>query len=209
MTQEYVPHAVTAIEALSKHVDQVFVIGHSMGGKVAPKVAAAAPKVAGVVIMAGDTQPMHHAAVRVMKYLASLDPPMVPAELVEQFERQAAVVDSPDLSPETPDLPFGAPGSYWLDLRAYDAVATASKLDAPILVLQGGRDYQVTVADDLPGWQHGLADHPATTIEVLPADNHQFIPGTDASTPADYEVEGHVDPAALDTILDWLPKATG
>ena len=208
MTQEYLPHAVAAVRVLSEYVDQVFVVGHSMGGKVAPKVAAAAPEVAGVIIMAGDTQPMHHAAVRVMKHLATIDPAMVPAELVEQFERQAAVVDSPDLSPETTDLPFGAPGSYWLDLRAYDAVATAAKLDVPILILQGGRDYQVTVADDLPGWQRGLADHPATTIQILADDNHQFIAGTGASTPADYQREGHVDPAALDTILDWLPAAT-
>lgn len=208
MTQEYVPHAVAAVRTLSEYVDQVFLIGHSMGGKVAPKVAAAEPGVAGLVIMAGDTQPMHHAAVRVMKHLATIDPAMVPAELVEKFERQAAVVDSADLSPETPDLPFGAPGSYWLDLRTYEAVATAAKLDVPILILQGGRDYQVTVADDLPGWQDGLADHPATTIEILAADNHQFIAGTGASTPADYELEGHVDPVALGTILDWLPAAT-
>ncbi|MGC4939443.1 alpha/beta hydrolase family protein [Kribbella sp. DT2] len=208
MTQEYVPHAVAAVRTLSEYVEQVFVIGHSMGGKVAPKVAAAAPEVAGVIIMAGDTQPMHHAAVRVMKHLATIDPATVPAELVEQFERQAAVVDSPELSPETTDLPFGAPGSYWLDLRDYDPVAAAAKLDVPILVLQGGRDYQVTVDDDLPGWRDGLADHPATTIKILAADNHQFFAGAGPSTPADYQVEGHVDPEALDAILGWLPTAT-
>jgi uncharacterized protein len=86
-----------------------------MGGKVAPKIAAEEPAVAGLVIMAGDTQPMQHAAVRVMSYLAT-NPEAVPPEVIEQFMRQAAVVDIPDLSPDTPssDLPFGMPASFWL-----------------------------------------------------------------------------------------------
>jgi dienelactone hydrolase len=207
MTAEYVPHAVAAVQLMKEHVDQVFLIGHSMGGKVAPKIAAEEPLVAGLVIMAGDTQPMHHAAVRVMRYLATTSPEAIPPGTVEGFERQAAVVDSSDLSPETPssDLPFGLPPSLWLELRDYDPVATAAKLDLPILVLQGGRDYQVTVADDLPAWRDGL---PHAAVKILEADNHLFFPGTGPSTLADYQSPHHVDPEALTTILNWLPTPT-
>ncbi|MEV0788985.1 alpha/beta fold hydrolase [Kribbella sp. NPDC050459] len=198
MTAEYVPHGIAAVRALAEHVDRVFLVGHSMGGKIAPKIAAEEPLVAGVVIMAGDTQPMHHAAVRVLRYLA------VPAETVGIFHRQAAVVDSPELSLDTPstELPFGAPASFWLEQRTYDPVATAAKLDRPILVLQGGRDYQVTVADDLPAWREGLTD---ATVMVIDADNHLFFAGAGPSTMADYQNAGHVDQAALSAILDWLP----
>jgi pimeloyl-ACP methyl ester carboxylesterase len=176
-----------------------------MGGKVAPKIAADEPLVAGLVIMAGDTQPMHHAAVRVMRYLAETG--AVSAETVAAFQQQAEVVDDPGLSVETPstELPFGMPASFWLDLREYDAVATAAKLDVPILVLQGGRDYQTTVANDLPAWRDGLPD---ATIKILEADNHQFVPGTGPSTIADYAVPGHVNPEAVDTIVTWLLSAT-
>lgn len=202
MTAEYVPHGIAAVRALADHVDQVFLVGHSMGGKIAPKIAAEEPLAAGLVIMAGDTQPMHHACVRVVRYLA--DAGDVPPETVEVFQRQAAVVDSPDLSVDTPstDLPLGAPASFWLDQRTYDPVATAAKLDLPILVLQGGRDYQVTVADDLPAWRDGLPD---ATITVLDADNHLFFAGTGPSTMADYRTPGHLDPDAVSAIADWLP----
>ena len=204
MSAEYVPHAIAAVQALKQRVHQVFLIGHSMGGKVAPMIAAEEPSIAGLVIMAGDTQPMHQAAVRVMRYLSTTNPQAVPPGTVEGFQRQAAVVDSPDLSPDTPsaDLPFGMPGSFWLELREYDAVATAAKLDVPILVLQGARDYQVTVADDLPAWRNGLPD---ATIKILEADNHLFFQGSEPSTLADYQTAQHLDPDVITTIADWLP----
>ncbi|GAA3246497.1 alpha/beta hydrolase [Nonomuraea helvata] len=208
MSDEYVPHAVAAIHLLQRHpaVDaaRVYVAGHSMGGKVAPRVAAAEPSVAGLVILAGDTQPMHRAAVRVIRHLASLDPGAQDA--VETITRQAALVDSPDLSPDTPaaELPFGYSGAYWLDLRGYQPVATAAALGKPMLILQGGRDYQVTVADDLAGWQAGLAHRPDVTIRVYDADDHLFFPGSGPSTPADYESPQHVDPAVVADVADWL-----
>ncbi|WP_327581667.1 alpha/beta hydrolase [Nonomuraea sp. NBC_00507] len=208
MSDEYVPHAVAAIHLLQRHpaVDaaRVYVAGHSMGGKVAPRVAAAEPSVAGLVILAGDTQPMHQAAVRVVRHLASLDPGAQAA--VETITRQAALVDSPQLSAETPaaELPFGYSGAYWLDLRGYDPVATAAALDKPMLILQGGRDYQVTVADDLAGWQAGLAHRPDVTIRVYDADDHLFFPGSGPSTPADYDKPQHVDATVVTDIADWL-----
>ncbi|MGR6918681.1 serine aminopeptidase domain-containing protein [[Actinomadura] parvosata] len=208
MSDEYVPHAVAAIRLLRRHpaVDaaRVFVAGHSMGGKVAPRVAAAEPSVAGLVLLAADTQPMHRAAVRVVRHLAARDPGARAA--VETITRQAARVDSPDLSAETPaaELPFGYSGAYWLDLRGYDPVATAAALGKPMLILHGGRDYQVTVADDLAGWQSGLAHRPDVTIRVHDADDHLFFPGSGPSTPADYHRPQHVDAAVVTDIADWL-----
>ncbi|MBB5857441.1 alpha/beta fold hydrolase [Amycolatopsis umgeniensis] len=210
MSDEYVPHAAAAVRLLRQEstVDdaRVFVLGHSMGGKVAPRVAAAEPSVAGLLILAGDTQPMHHAAIRVARHLATVAPGLLGQDAVDLFARQAANVDSPGLSPGTPaaDLPFGFSASYWLDLRDYDPVATAAALDRPMLILQGGRDYQVTVEDDLSRWQAGLSSRPDVTIHVHADDDHLFFPGTGPSTPADYEKPHHVDPAVIDDIADWL-----
>ncbi|MGW0664387.1 alpha/beta hydrolase family protein [Streptodolium elevatio] len=210
MTQEYMPYAVDAVGLLRRHrsvdPERVFVLGHSMGGKIAPAVATAAPTVAGLVIMAGDTQPMHHAAVRVISYLATVVPDQVPPTTVATFQRQAALVDSAQLTPSTPaaDLPFGLPAPYWLELRDYDPVAIAAGLGKPMLILQGGRDYQVTVADDLARWRAGLANRPEADIRVYDADNHLFFPGAGPSTPAEYAYPQHVDPTVIADIADWL-----
>ncbi len=217
MTDEYVPQAVAAVSALRAHpavdAERVFVLGHSMGGKVAPRVAAAEPSLAGLILMAGDAEPMHLAAVRVTRYLAALSPGNEAAarSAIETLTRQAELVDSPELSPATPagDLPLGLSAAYWLDLRDYDPVMTAAAVGKPMLILQGGRDYQVTVDDDLARWRAGLDGCRGVTIRVYDADNHLFFPGTGPSTPAEYAAPQHVDPQVVADIADWLTDSPG
>ncbi|WP_043779443.1 alpha/beta hydrolase family protein [Amycolatopsis rifamycinica] len=204
MTEEYVPAALAALDVLRREpgVERLFVAGHSMGGKVAPRVAEADGAVAGLVILAGDAQPMHHAAVRVARHLG-LDP-----STVEGFGRRAALVDGPGLTPETPaaELPFGLPASYWLDLRGYDPVAAAVALPVPVFLGQGGRDYQVTVADDLTRWRTGLAGRADVTVRVYERLDHLFRPGAGPSTPADYARPGHVDAAVISDVAEWVAR---
>ena len=165
VADEYLPDALAGISLLRGHpgidATRIFLAGHSLGGTIAPRVAAAEPSVAGLVILAGGAEPLHWAAVRQVRYIASLDPTAADAQPgIDAMTAQARRVDDPGLSPETPDdeLPFGVPAPYWLDLRSYDPVAVAAASDKPMLILQGGRDYQATVADDLSRWQAGLAD---------------------------------------------------
>lgn len=215
LSDEYVPHALAAIRLLRGHpaVDpaRVFVAGHSLGGTVAPRVAAADPAVAGLVILAGGAEPLHHAAVRQFRYLATLGSgaAAITQPALDAIIRQAQAVDDPSLSESTPssELPFGVPASYWLDLRGYDPAAAAAALGKPMLIIQGGRDYQVTVADDLSRWRAALGTRPEVTIRVLDADNHLLFPGSGPSSPAEYEPAAHMDPAVVADIAAWLTAA--
>jgi len=209
---EYLPHAVAAVRLLRAHpavaADRVFLAGHSLGGTIAPRVATAEPSVAGLVILAGGAEPLQWAAVREVRYLASLDPATATAAqpAIDAMTARAERVDSPGLSLDTPDgeLPFAVPAPYWLDLRGYDPVATAAALGKPMLICQGGRDYQATVTDDLSRWQAGLDRRPDVTIRLYPADNHFFFPGTGPSSPAELAAPQHLDPELAADVGDWL-----
>ncbi|HSW77576.1 MAG TPA: alpha/beta fold hydrolase [Candidatus Chromulinivoraceae bacterium] len=215
MMDEYVPHAVAGVHMLQQQRDvdihKIFILGHSMGGKVAPQIAAAEPSVAGLVIMAGDAQPMQQAAVRVARYVDTLNSTASTKSAVATIEKQAALVDSSQLSISTPasELPFGFSGAYWLSVRDYDPVATAVALEKPMFILQGGRDYQVTVEDDLSRWKAGLSQNPNVKIRIYKADNHLFFPGKGRSTPAEYGAPQHVDPAVVADIARWLQPQRG
>ncbi|MDP5315518.1 alpha/beta hydrolase family protein [Streptomyces poriferorum] len=212
MADEYLPYALDAVRLLRERQevdsDRVHLLGHSMGGKVAPRAAAADPSIAGLVLLAADAQPMHEAAVRVVRHLAARTPGPDADEAVAALTRQAALVAGPELVPGTPSelLPFGLSAAYWLDLRAYDPVATAAGLTCPMLILQGGRDYQVTVADDLTRWQRALADRPEVAVRVHPDANHFFFSGRDPSTPAEYTRPDHVDASVVGEIASWLTR---
>ncbi|BCJ35360.1 hypothetical protein Athai_28630 [Actinocatenispora thailandica] len=210
LADEYLPGALAAVDLLRREPsvdpDRVFLVGHSMGATVAPRIAAAGASVAGLVLLAAEAQPMQHSAVRVARHLAALEPGPAADATVATIVQQAATVDSAALTADTPasELPFGFPGSYWLDRRGYDPVGTAAGLTVPMLIAQGGRDYQVTVADDLARWREALGARPHVTIRVYPADNHLFFPGTGPSGPADYLAPQHVDRALVDDLAGWL-----
>ena len=80
----------------------------------------------------------------------------------------------------------------------------SAALNTPMLIVQGGRDYQATVADDLSRWQAALDGRPDVTIRVYPADNHLLFPGSGPSSPAEYEPVQHVDPAVVADVAAWL-----
>jgi uncharacterized protein len=216
LSDEYVPHATAGVKVLQGHAgvdsERVFVLGHSLGGTVAPRIAEADRSVAGIILLAGGAQPLHWVIVRQTRYLASLNPDAATASqpVIDALTEKARMVDSPELSISTPvgELPLGAPAGYWLDLRGYDPAELAAALATPMLILQGGRDYQVTVDDDLARWKAALDGRPDVTIRVYPDFNHLFVAGSGRSTPSEYEPAQHVDPAVITDIAKWLETIT-
>ncbi len=100
-------------------------------------------------------------------------------------------------------LLLNAPAQYWLDLRQHDPLVAAKTLKQPLLILQGGRDYQVTEAD-FNGWKTALGSQPGVTFKLYPKLNHLFMAGEGKSTPAEYEKPGHVDESVVADIAAWI-----
>lgn len=212
--EEVVDDAAAAVELLRRTdgIDpkRVCVLGHSLGGMLAPRIAEAAPGVAGLIIMAGSTRPLGKVILEQVRYIASLSGPLTDEQKrrIEELEKQVQRVDSPDLSPQTPasELPLGVPASYWLDLRDYHPAQAAAKLHIPILILQGGGDYQVT-EKDFEGWRQALRSRPNVEFELYPDLNHLFMEGKGKATPAEYEQPGHVAEKVVTDIVTWVKEA--
>jgi uncharacterized protein len=214
-TQEYVPDALAAISLL-RHVaavdpHRIFVLGHSQGGTYAPLIAKRAPELAGVILLAGGTEQIGAATLRQTRYLATL-PGAIGANARAQLPfltKEVAQIDNPaKLARDNPHLRLlgGAGPAYFLSGFRYNEVATARSIPQPLLILQGDRDYQVTVANDLDVWLRGLRGRPGVTVVQFPQADHLFLDGTGRPTPADYERPGHVDPRVIATIANWIKK---
>lgn len=215
LTQEYVPDALAAIRLLEHEpaIDprRIFVLGHSQGGTYAPLIAKESPQVAGVILLAGGTEQLGEAIVRQTRYLATL-PGAIGASARSQLPyvtAEAAATDNPaalERDPPGTVLLGGVGPAYLLSGFRYDEVATAREVPQPLLLLQGDRDYQVTVANDLDVWLRGLRGRRGVTVVQFPRDDHLFLEGSGPPTPLEYQRPGHVDPRVIATIAAWVER---
>jgi dienelactone hydrolase len=199
---ETVLDAAAAAELLRgvKEVDprRIFILGHSLGGYVLPRIAAKAPFAAGFISLAGSTRPLEDILLEQMTFLGA------PEDQIAQVKLAAARVKAlePGKDPGGP-LPLGIPAAYWLDLKGYDPAREAQALHQPLLILQGDRDYQVGAAD-LARWSKALEGRKNVRIRRFAGLNHLFMAGTGPASAADYLKAGHVDDAVVGEIAAWI-----
>ena len=201
--------AAAALLRRTKGIDprRVFVLGHSLGGMLIPRIALGAPQCAGYIIMAGTCRPLEDVIVEQFSYLASLGGAQgeEAKKQLDGLKAQVARVKDPKLSLRTPaaQLPLGVPARYWLDLRAYHPLEVVRRVTQPMLVLQGGRDYQVT-GDDFGRWKKALAGRSDVTFTVYPDLNHLFAEGKGKATPAEYGQPQHVAAVVIEDTARWI-----
>jgi dienelactone hydrolase len=181
--------------------DRIFVVGHSLGGMLAPEVAKKAWPVAGIVLLAPAGRKLPAMVVQQIRYVGQASP-----EQLALIERQADEISAHKMPPAQYWL--GAPASYYYDLDARDEVALARSLDVPILILRGSRDYQV-IDEDIRIWQNGLKGDAKVQVDTFPSLNHLFIAGAGKPGPAEYDTPGHVDVAVIGTIASFIANAGG
>jgi len=204
-------HAAVALLAARPEIDhaRIALLGHSQGGYLAPRIASEDKAIKRLVILAGPTRPLEESVLAQFRYIASLQPGDAQlAEAIRQAEKFAMTVRSSSLKPDQQvETPFGGiaiPGAYFLDVRDYYPAKVAAKLAIPILVLQGERDYQVTMADDFPAWKSALGKRPHVTFHTYPTLGHAFTEGGQPPSPADYGKPGHVDAQVIDDLAAFL-----
>jgi len=211
--EETIDDALAAVALLRKtgqiDTNKIFVLGHSFGGFVIPRIGKLDSKIAGFIVMAGTVRPLEDVILDQFSYVLSVDGVISEAEKTEldKLKRQIAKVKDPTLSPTSSasDLPLGAPAAYWLDLRGYNPAETAKELACPMLILQGGRDYQVIEAD-FQLWRKALSSRNNVKFKWYDNLNHLFVEGEGKSTPAEYGVAGNVAQIVIEDIADWIKK---
>ena len=198
--------AVTLTHDLQR-IDQkrIYVLGHSLGGTLIPRIATADPKIAGLIVMAGSARPFEDVLLEQITYIASLKGTLTVDDKkeLEKVKQQIATIKA--LKPSSKDSSplLGAPPSYWLDLRGYVPAEMAKSLKQPMLILQGSRDYQVTEAD-FKIWKDALSSRTDVTFKLYPDMNHLFMTGTGKATPEEYEKPGVVAQSVVSDIADWI-----
>ena len=211
---ETISDARAAVSRLAHLTDinpeRVFLLGHSLGGYLAPRIASGDSQIAGIIVMAGNTRPVEQLVLEQVRYMAAADGASSEEsqKLLAAAEEAVKKIESPTLKPGDAISFIGSKtyGEYWLDLRGYDPIGAAMRLKIPMLIMQGGRDYQVTPTD-FEDWKAELEGRPNATLKFYPDLNHLFMSGSGPSTAQEYEKPGHVAENVVSDIAAWLAAA--
>jgi len=196
--------AVAAVAALAGNADidhdRIYVLGHSQGGMLAGRIARNSQgKVAGLILLAAPARPILDLLGEQNRYLANLDG-SVSAEEQAHLDALNALIAQIRRDPEAKLLDL--PGRYWQQMEQVDPVADARDSGLPVLLLHGGRDFQVIDAD-WQRWKQGLQG-PRYRFHLYPALNHLGIAGEGPGTLDEYRKPGHVDATLINDIARWV-----
>jgi pimeloyl-ACP methyl ester carboxylesterase len=125
----------------------VWLLGHSEGGLVALEAAQVPEGICGVILVASLGRP---AAEPLREQITSnpanapiMDNALAAIAALESGKR----VPAGELSPVLMGLFAPSVQDYWIDIMAREPAALAAKIEAPMLIVAGGRDIQTPLAD--------------------------------------------------------------
>ncbi len=207
---ETVSDAVAA-SRMAKEIDRVdplniYILGHSLGGNQIPSIAKETLDngIKGYIIMAGNVSPLSDLILYQTEYIANADNNISVEEKkqIEQLKTEMEKLKSIDnLSDE--DVVLGAYKAYWKNILEYNPIEVAKDIKSPILVLQGERDYQVTV-DEFNLWKNEFKDKDNWTFITYQKLNHLMMAGEGNSTPAEYSKSSVVDSKVMEDISQFI-----
>lgn len=210
LNTEVIEDALTAITTLKNNPlfkdSKIFIAGHSLGAMCSPFIASKSKQVNGIILLAGNARPLEDVLLEQYNYIFGLD--SIGDEEKKELEKIASQVkivkDSKALKlAKAEDLPLNLDSQYWQSLVKYNQVQVAKKVKQPILVLQGERDYQVTMTDfDL--WKQALSGKSKNQFISYPKLNHLFMKGEGKATPDEYEKQGNVEFQVISDISNWI-----
>jgi pimeloyl-ACP methyl ester carboxylesterase len=208
---EVTDDAVAAVRLLAKQAEvdsqRVFVLGHSLGAMMAPRIGRRDAQLAGLVLMAAPARRILDVMEQQARYLSAKEglSKVATEQAAQAYVKERELLAAIGPGQPAPQGEFdNAPQTYWLSWSRVDPVADAKSLAMPMLILQGGGDFQISPTLDFARWKQLLVGRPQTAFHLYHGLSHLFMPVGKTGTLADYQAPGHVDAHVIGDIIAWI-----
>lgn len=204
--------AVTALNVLrsTKQVNprEIFLIGHSLGAMMVPRIVERGPQIAGAIMMASPSESILVNGVAQTRYIAHLQhtPAAKLQKQLDSLDQEEMLLGKTPHGQIPPGQYLGMPQSWWMSLHEYDQIKEAESLKIPLLILQGSADFQVSPQENFPRWQRLFLGNPRVTLIEYPGLSHIFMPAGNPPSPADYDKPLKMDNKVIADISAWIHK---
>lgn len=211
---ETINDAIAALQTIQQDTSLQFgkyvMLGHSLGAYSMPLIADALERnLDGAILFSANARRLEDLIDYQMKYLTGFDDLITDEEeqiIIENTARSRNIRNG-DYTDSTSaeNLLAYWPGTFWKGIASYDPVTTLqSNSEIPFLLLQGEKDYQITM-EDFAIWETAVGDMPNVSMQSFPGLTHLFTPtDADRGSPQDYFAPSNVDEGVIEAIAAWV-----
>ncbi|MBR5873469.1 MAG: alpha/beta fold hydrolase [Oscillospiraceae bacterium] len=213
--EETIDDAIMAANLLKNDsridTSKVFIIGHSMGGMLAPRIDAEGGNFRGLIMMAGSPLPMEKIMLIQLEEQMSEMKGLTKKIISKQLDKFTALFEGlyelTDEAAKATKIGNGVTLYYFKEMGQPSVEDYLNKTDKPMLIMQGEKDFQVRADRDYAAYQKILVGRSNVTFKLYPGLNHAFVPATyeDISmAKKEYSIEKHIGDDVISDIANWI-----
>ena len=217
--EETIEDAILATELLRKDSridpEKVFIIGHSMGGMLAPRIDAEGGNYRGLILLAGTPRPLEDVLIEqngaVLDEMKGLLRRLVEKQIRKLNATFEGLYEMSDEEAKKKKLGGGVTLYYFKEMGQHPVESYLKNLTKPILVMQGARDFQVRADTDFRLYKEILAEHPGAAFVLYEDLSHAFVPsvyGSITKAKQEYAVEQHIGDNVIADIAQWISQVS-
>jgi alpha-beta hydrolase superfamily lysophospholipase len=182
---------------------QVFILGHSLGGMLCPLILKKNQTLRGAILLEANARPLEDLIYEQSVHLSKINGDNSSAAALNSLFQTTEAIKR-ITSMDTGKTYLNIKGSYWLSLNTYKPLTIAKSLkQSPMLIIQGGHDYQVTKTDyDL--WQKALFKNKNVTFKFYPLINHALDESIGTFSPDEYFEPANVPLYLCSDVANWI-----
>lgn len=212
--EETIEDAVTAVKMLKDdpRIDSgsIYILGHSMGAMLTPRIDAEGADVKGYIMMAGSPFRLEEILQRQLLQLKGKNP-LINWIIGKQYkayaEKFANLYEMSDEEAKKAKFGGGTTLYYFKEMGRKTASDYLLESTKPALIMQGGMDFQCLADVDFKAFQEQLDGRENTVYRWYPELNHVFVNGIYndiAKASKEYKVEQHIGDKVFDDIAGFI-----
>ena len=212
--KETIEDAILATQILKNdpRIDKnkIFIIGHSMGAMLAPRIDAEGGNYNGLIMMAGSPRKLEEIMLDQNLAVLNSTKGLLRWIIQKQISKLAQMFDNLyQLSDEEAKKKKVGGGTtlYYFKEMGEHAASNYLSTSKPMLIMQGEKDFQATVEKDFQAYKQLLSDKDNVTFKLYENLNHAFVPsvyGNIMKAKQEYSVEQHIGEEVIGDIANWI-----
>ena len=216
--EETVEDALLAAELLRREeridTEAIYLLGHSLGAMLAPRIDAEGGCFRGLILLAGSPLRLEEIVLRQLRQAGQsgggLVGGIVGLESKLFSKKFAGLYTMSEEEAKRKRFAGSVTLYYFQEMGRKTAADYLLESDKPVLILQGGKDFQVLPGEDYARFRELLAGRENVEFRLYDGLNHLFVKGLYGDilkAAKEYRVEQHIGAEVIDDIAAFIRRA--